>query len=672
MAIFQQRHDSEEARLNSKRILVDGEIFITNYIDDEGNVQRVIFVGDGNTMLKDLTPQTVTPKMLEKAVSPMTELTNGTGHPDNKTIEVGLNGELSTNVIRVVDNLPNNEDADSDVLYLLTDDDGNCSPYTMIDDELKPFKINVTIPTMTSNRLGIGKPDGITTEVDDNGNFSAKIFKVVDLLPTAETANEDVIYLIQNENNRYEQYYLIDGSLVRINESLTANKVFLVVNSLPDVSNALLDVIYFVKDGNGNCTTYTFDGTDYVALTNSQVYGIMTFSENGVGRPDGKTIEVDTDGIFTAKVLRVVDTLPENIDAVEGIGYLKSDNNGNYSMYALIDNEVKLVCGSGGSGSGGISFVLDTDSEEIVLEFNENQNGGDDILSVVVKTIQTSKLRDGGRKLIIDANSVDQDSLTHADEVAGNVINGRFKARRGNEQTFITRNPIFLDGELVIIKDKGQYVVGDGVTAFVDLTRYSLAGTDYSAGDGIIIAADNKISVDTPIFTGIHSVWDVFTDDEKAVYKIVNFTDGNRGTYSYNSTTQELTIIAGRSEIQYGATASRKGDITGNISANSSIRVIVTFDESMPDENYILAVEPDMIAVSWAIINKDADGFVLVVTNTNESDLSVKFDWNAFKLFEVAVISDLQDDIDSKANASDVYTKAEIDQKLQEIRDLIS
>lgn len=82
------------------------------------------------------------------------------------------------------------------------------------------------------------------------------------------------------------------------------------------------------------------------------------------------------------------------------------------------------------------------------------------------------------------------------------VIDYRFKFRRGLAASWVTQNPVLLDGEAGIERDTRRGKIGDGVTAWNDL-EYSLFGDIDLTGlaDGMVITWDasaGRWKVSTP------------------------------------------------------------------------------------------------------------------------------------------------------------------------------
>lgn len=80
---------------------------------------------------------------------------------------------------------------------------------------------------MTTEVNGIGRPDGTTITVDENGVMTATAeagvnYEKVTTKPTAETAKEGIIYLVPNNNatgeNMYSQYILLGNTVECIND----------------------------------------------------------------------------------------------------------------------------------------------------------------------------------------------------------------------------------------------------------------------------------------------------------------------------------------------------------------------------------------------------------------------------------------------------------------------
>ena len=65
--------------------------------------------------------------------------------------------------------------------------------------------------------------------------------------------------------------------------------------------------------------------------------------------------------------------------------------------------------------------------------------------------------------------------------------------RRGTEAEWINKNPVLVNGEPAYSIDINKLKIGDGVHHWSEL---EYIGTDYLAGNGIIINENNEISLD--------------------------------------------------------------------------------------------------------------------------------------------------------------------------------
>lgn len=65
--------------------------------------------------------------------------------------------------------------------------------------------------------------------------------------------------------------------------------------------------------------------------------------------------------------------------------------------------------------------------------------------------------------------------------------------RRGTEAEWISKNPVLVKGEPAYSTDINKLKIGDGVHTWSEL---EYLGTDYIAGNGIVIDENNIISLD--------------------------------------------------------------------------------------------------------------------------------------------------------------------------------
>lgn len=111
------------------------------------------------------------------------------------------------------------------------------------------------------------------------------------------------------------------------------------------------------------------------------------------------------------------------------------------------------------------------------------------------------------------------------------------------------------------------------------------------------------------------------------------------GLYQNNSGV--LTPIAGRGRAEYGASTYREKTISFTVNALSYAKLTVTFDEPMPDANYIIAypeISTFYSSLSFQILNTasepiTANGFTALVTNTYNGQLSTTVKFKVFKLY---------------------------------------
>lgn len=109
----------------------------------------------------------------------------------------------------------------------------------------------------------------------------------------------------------------------------------------------------------------------------------------------------------------------------------------------------------------------------------------------------------------------------------------------------------------------------------------------------------------------------------------------------YKNTNGVLAPIAGRGKAEYGASTYREKTISFTVNALSYAKLTVTFDEPMPDANYIIAY-PEISTfysnLSFQILNTvsepiTANGFTALVTNTYNGQLSTTVKFKVYKLY---------------------------------------
>lgn len=153
------------------------------------------------------------------------------------------------------------------------------------------------------------------------------------------------------------------------------------------------------------------------------------------------------------------------------------------------------------------------------------------------------------------------------------------------------------------------------------------------------------------------------------------------------------TVVSGLTpggNIEYGAVATRKGTYTiGVVAPGASNNASITFDEPMPDGNYLVYFSPNTNRLNLTTSNiKTKNGFSIFWYNISDdsTQADTKVTWTAYKLYDVAdaeqLYSQLQDiSAMVPANASSVNqfsTKSDLqsinralDMRLDDIEDII-
>lgn len=118
-----------------------------------------------------------------------------------------------------------------------------------------------------------------------------------------------------------------------------------------------------------------------------------------------------------------------------------------------------------------------------------------------------------------------------------------------------------------------------------------------------------------------------------------------------------------KGEVPYTASRVEQGYVEDTFSANGSGSASVTFTSPMPDSDYIVVTDCDRVGVEVAIINKSVNGFTLVVSNNNTSDLTLRVDYTAFELFELTTLAEIESDVQTRLkivfNMADIESPAE-------------
>lgn len=118
-----------------------------------------------------------------------------------------------------------------------------------------------------------------------------------------------------------------------------------------------------------------------------------------------------------------------------------------------------------------------------------------------------------------------------------------------------------------------------------------------------------------------------------------------------------------KGEVPYTASKVETGYIEDTFSANGSGSANITFSSPMPDTDYLVVTDCDRVGVEIGIINKTVNGFTLVVSNNNVSELLIRVDYTAFELFELTTIAEIESDISTRLkivfDVADIESPAE-------------
>jgi len=218
-ATIQLRHDTELARAASTRVLKDGEVFISAYTDSNNKIQRQFYVGDGTTQLKNLTPSTVTPEILEAAI----ENANSAG-------EVTLTSDTDDNTVAKTYHLFQGEESDGQ---------GGTQPKEI-------GQIKIPLDMVVSDATVITATGNETTDGTTSANLtSGKKYIQFTVANTAATkfylAVEDFFVAYSVEANATEVQLAIDA-----NNEISASIVAVPTSKLVDDPN-----VEFILNGGG-------------------------------------------------------------------------------------------------------------------------------------------------------------------------------------------------------------------------------------------------------------------------------------------------------------------------------------------------------------------------------------------------------------------------------------
>lgn len=120
---------------------------------------------------------------------------------------------------------------------------------------------------------------------------------------------------------------------------------------------------------------------------------------------------------------------------------------------------------------------------------------------------------------------------------------------------------------------------------------------------------------------------------------------GNR--YMNDKRVQELidkikAEYLSKNEVPYSASKVQKNTLAHSIGGNGSIRARITFAQPFPDTNYVIVPECDKIRIECAILEKKKDGFIVVVSNYNQTEFDVVINFTSFELYELTEIGEAE------------------------------
>ena len=148
-------------------------------------------------------------------------------------------------------------------------------------------------------------------------------------------------------------------------------------------------------------------------------------------------------------------------------------------------------------------------------------------------------------------------------------------------------------------------------------------------------------------------------------------------------------------DIEYGAVATREGNIQITINASSSTNGVVTFTDPMPDADYEIIAQmeaastsgnPGSLLIMPVSSSRTVNGFYIAVWNYLSSAQTITVHWKAFKLYEVAdaeqfysKVQDLEAMVPSNASSTNKFTTADdlrtetrtLDRRLDDVEDVI-
>lgn len=461
----------------------------------------------------------------------------------------------------------------------------------------------------------------------------------------------------------------------------------------------------------------------------------MTVENNGIGRPDGDTITVNEDGIFSAKKVVITSDIDDDkvlktyhifhgshdVDGVDtpieigtvkipldihvsGVEVITATGNETIDdiTSANLESEKKYIqFNIENSDTKRIflkveDFYSEFSAEDEATEIQIHINKLNNIISAELLNVSTSKIHNdldsdfiihGGKMKVSDDNPEDEGDFNYEEsdhetdeEFDGNVVHARIIFRNEDLESLMEENPILYKGEIAFINDKKRVVIGDGISQFNELSQYDYTGGtegQFKAGSGIYINEQNEIENTSIIFVGTHEEWNDLSDEEKNIYAVINFIDGNKGVYRYEDS--NLIQIAGQMSVEYGMTTIREGTVTEQVNSKETMEIEIEFDTPMPDNKYLTSIEINKLFISYTIMEKTENGMCIIVTNNNSSTLNITVDWKAYKLFEVATIPEMLNRITglqtkelSSAISIDNVEKTTVESAIEEISESLN
>lgn len=141
----------------------------------------------------------------------------------------------------------------------------------------------------------------------------------------------------------------------------------------------------------------------------------------------------------------------------------------------------------------------------------------------------------------------------------------------------------------------------------------------------------------------------------------------------YQNNAGNLSLISGRGKAEYGASTMRTGTVnmTGNAGTGTWFSATVTFNEPMPDTNYLINLEVTNNAAycleNIQFSNKTVNGFTMAAyhpTGTTATSIPVKY--TAYKLYSNIEYSNIVESMPSDASTSNQLTTVNtVDTKIE-------